>query len=251
MRGATSFAHPAASPAPAPLDGAARRFTALDVAMLATFALLVAGHIVSAIGRFGWVSAAVTVGLTALALLGLALRRAWRPLLLRLLAFGLVAGVCELFTDYSGEVVAHSLSYPPGEPMLWASPIYMPISWMVVLTQIGYLAWRLAGLTTPVPHPSRSLPWLAMALTGLWGALNIPFYEEMAWHAGWWSYAHARSLGHTPYYVLLFEGLLALALPPLLAGIERRSLRATLLRGLALGVWIPCAALAAWLLLGR
>ncbi len=224
---------------------APRRFTALDGAMLGAFLLLVAGHIISALGRLGWVSAAVTVGLTALALLGLALRRAWRPLLLRLLAFGLVAGACELFTDYSGEVVAHSLSYPPGEPMLWASPVYMPISWMVVLTQIGYLAWR---LDTLAPSPPR---WLTMALVGLWGALNIPFYEEMAYHAGWWSYAHAPSLGHTPYYVLLFEGLIALALPPLLAGIERRSLRATLLRGLALGVWIPCAALAAWLLLGR
>ena len=224
---------------------APRRFTALDGAMLGAFLLLVAGHILSALGRLGWVSAAVTVGLTALALLGLTLRRAWRPLLLRLLAFGLVAGVCELFTDYSGEVVAHSLSYPPGEPMLWASPVYMPISWMVVLTQIGYLAWR---LDTLAPRPPR---WLAMALVGLWGALNIPFYEEMAYHAGWWSYAHAPGLGHTPYYVLLFEGLIALALTPLLAGIERRSLRVTLLRGLALGVWIPCAALVAWLLLGR
>jgi hypothetical protein len=90
-----------------------------------------------------------------------------------------------------------------------------------------------------------------MALTGLWGALNIPFYEEMAYHAGWWRYAHAPGLGHTPYYVMLFEGLIAVTLPPLLAQIERRSPRATLLRGLALGVWIPCAALASWLLIGR
>jgi hypothetical protein len=116
---------------------------------------------------------------------------------------------------------------------------------MVVLTQIGYLAWR---LDTLAPRPPR---WLAMALTGLWGALNIPFYEEMAYHANWWRYAHAPSLGHTPYYVLLFEGLIALALVPLLAGIERRSMRAALLRGLALGVWIPWAALIAWLLIGR
>jgi uncharacterized protein DUF6989 len=243
MRGVTPSAQPAEPLASAPLDAAARRLTALDAAMLATFALLVAGHIVSAIGGFGWVSAAATVGLTALALLALALRRAWRPLIVRLLAFGLVAGVCELFTDYSGEVVAHSLRYPPGEPMLWASPAYMPLSWMVVLTQIGYLAWRLAALIPP--------RWLAMALTGLWGALNIPFYEEMAYHAGWWSYATAPGLGHTPYYVMLFEGLIAAALPPLLAGLQRRSPRAVLLRGLLLGAWIPCAALASWLLIGR
>ncbi|HET9109546.1 MAG TPA: hypothetical protein VFN78_01855 [Ktedonobacterales bacterium] len=224
---------------------APRRFTALDAAMLATLLLLVAGHIVSALGRFGWPSAVATVGLTALALLALTLRRAWRPLLVRLLAFGLVAGVCELFTDFSGEVVAHSLSYPPNEPMLWASPFYMPLSWMVVLTQIGYLAWR---LDTLAPRPPR---WLAMALVGVWGALNIPFYEEMAYHANWWRYAHAPGLGHTPFYVMLFEGLIAVLLPPLLARLQWRAPHAVLLRGLALGAWIPCAALVSWLLIGR
>ncbi len=229
----------AATP-PAPLEP--RRFTALDGAMLAILALQVACHIAAALWPIGWVSAAATVALTALALLRLARRPAWRPLLARLLAFGLVAGVCELFTDFSGETVAHSLSYPPGEPMLWASPLYMPFSWMVVLTLIGYLAWRLMTLS-PL--------WLAMALTGLWAAMNIPFYEEMAYRAGWWRYAPAPGLGHTPYYVMLFEGLIGAALPLLLAGIERRSARATLLRGLALGAWMPCAALLAWLLLGR
>jgi hypothetical protein len=127
----------------------------------------------------------------------------------------------------------------------------MPLSWMVVLAQIGYLAWRLVGLTAPGSRLPRSLPWLAMALTGLWGALNIPFYEEMAWRAGWWSYAPAPGLSHTPYYVMLFEGLIAAALPPLLANLQRRPPRAILLRGLLLGAWIPCAALASWLLLGR
>lgn len=222
-----------------------RRLTALDGAMAGSFALLVAGHIISALARVGWGSAAATDGLTLLALLGVALRRDWRPLLLRLLAFGLVAGVCELFTDYAGETVAHSLSYPAGEPMLWASPAYMPISWMIVLTQIGYLAWR---LDTLAPIPPR---WLAMVVTGLWGALNIPFYEEMAYHAGWWRYAHAPGLGHTPYYVMLFEGLVAALLPPLLARIERRPAWEILARGLALGVWLPAAALCSWLLLGR
>jgi hypothetical protein len=90
-----------------------------------------------------------------------------------------------------------------------------------------------------------------MALVGVWGALNIPFYEEMAYHAGWWRYAHAPGLGPTPFYVALFEGLIGAVLVPLLAGVERRSIRSALLRGVALGVWIPCAALASWLLLGR
>ena len=99
-QGAADGSAPANTVAGAPLGP--RHFTALDGAMLATFALLVSGHIISAIERLGWVSAAATVGLTALALLGLGLRRSWSPLLLRLLAFGLVAGVCELFTDFAG-----------------------------------------------------------------------------------------------------------------------------------------------------
>jgi uncharacterized protein DUF6989 len=226
---------------------APRRFTALDAAMLGSLALLVALHVGAAALGAGWATAAATVGLTALALVAIAWRRVWRPLIARLLLFGLVAGLLELFTDYSGEVIARSLVYPPNEPMLWASPLYMPLSWMVTLTQIGYLAWRLDSLA---PRPPR---WAAIILTGLWGALNIPFYEEMAYHAGWWRYVAAPglSLGHTPHYVILFEGLVAAALPPLLARLETRGWRSVALRGVALGVWTPWAALFAWLLIGR
>lgn len=222
---------------------APRRFTTLDLGMLGVLALQVVCHIVAARARVGWVSAAATVALTTLALLGLALRPAWRPLLLRLLGFGVVAGACELFTDFAGETVAHSLSYPAQEPMLWASPAYMPFSWMVVLTTIGYLAWRLDTLGLR--------RWQAMALTALWGALNIPFYEEMAYTAGWWRYAQTRTIFHTPAYVLLFEGLIGLTLPLLLAHIEWRGMGAVVARGLALGAWMPFAALIAWLLIGR
>src|SRR5579864_1152314 len=50
-----------------------RRFTTLDLGMLGVLALQVVCHIVAAIARVGWISAAATVALTALALLGLAL----------------------------------------------------------------------------------------------------------------------------------------------------------------------------------
>ncbi len=223
-------------------DITARRFTALDAAMLASLALMVALHIAAAALAAGWPTAAGTVALTAAALVAIAARRAWRPLVARLLLFGLVAGVLELFTDFSGEVVARSLIYPPNEPMLWASPVYMPLSWMVTLTQIGYLAWRLETLA---PRG------VAIILTGLWGAVNIPFYEEMAYRAGWWRYAAAPGLGHAPYYVMLFEGLLTALLPPLVARLETRGWRSVALRGVALGIWAPWAALFAWLLIGR
>jgi hypothetical protein len=235
----------AASHTAKPDNITARRFTPLDAAMLGSLALMVALHLIAAALGAGWLTAAGTVALTAAALLAIAARRAWRPLITRLLLLGLVAGVLELFTDFSGQVVARSLIYPPNAPMLWASPIYMPLSWMVTLTQIGYLAWR---LDTLAPRPPR---WAAVLLTGLWGAINIPFYEEMAYYAGWWRYATAPALGHTPYYVMLFEGLTVALLPLLVSRLETRGWGGVALRGVALGVWAPWAALFAWLLIGR
>jgi hypothetical protein len=92
---------------------------------------------------------------------------------------GFIAGLCELFTDASGQYVVHSLFYPIGEPMLWTSPLYMPLSWMVILTHLGYGAWRLRGLWG----------WRKAALVcGMWGAIQIPLYEEMAYYAHWWRY---------------------------------------------------------------
>ncbi len=241
----TSARESATRDAAAQPDITARRFTALDAAMLGALALMVALHLVAAALAAGWLTAVGTVALTAAALVAIAARRAWRPLVARLLLFGLVVGVLELFTDFSGQIVARSLIYPPNEPVIWASPLYMPLSWMVTLSLIGYLAWRLVTLA---PCPPR---WAAIILTGLWGAVNIPFYEEMAYHAGWWRYATAPGLGHTPYYVMLFEGLTAALLPPLVARLETRAWWSVALRGVALGVWAPWAALFAWLLIGR
>lgn len=220
-----------------------RRWTGLDSAMLASFALEVAGTVVAArLGR-GWTTALIRDALVTGSLCAIAARPAWRPLISRLLGVGIVAGLLELGTDLAGEHVVHSLVYPPHEPMLLASPIYMPLSWMTILAQIGYLAWRLDGLL-----PRRA--WTVL-LMGLWGAVNIPFYEEMAYHAGWWHYTDRLRIGHTPIYVMLFEGLVVAALPFLLRDIERKGWRGVALRGVLLGVWMPWAALLAWLPLGR
>jgi hypothetical protein len=223
----------------------ARHLTALDIAFITAQVSLIACHVLAAWLALGWITAAVLDAIYTIYLLALALHAAWRPLLLRLMALGLVAGVCELFTDASGEHVVHSLIYPQGAPMLWDSPVYMPVSWMVSLTLLGYLGWRLRELS-----PRVSL-WAAALVTGLAGAVIVPFYEEMAYLAGWWRYASAPGLWHTPYYVALFEGLVVAALPVLLMGLQRRTWAAVALRGLALGAWMPVAALMAWLLIGR
>lgn len=165
-----------------------------------------------------------------------------RPLLGRLLLAGFIAGICELFTDASGQYVAHSLIYPAGALTLWTSPLYMPLSWMVILTYLGYIAWRLRVL----------LGWRrASLLSAILGAIQIPIYEELAYYGNWWRYKPVHlMLGHTPVYVLLFEGLIVAALPLLYDRIERRSWKQVVLIGVVVGAWMPVAALVAWLLTG-
>jgi len=224
---------------------AARRLTALDIAFLALLGLMIVGHIAAAMLAVGWITAALIDALALVYLVALLARPAWRPLVGRLMLLGLVAGILELFTDVAGHQFARSLFYPQGQPLLWDSPFYMPLSWMIVLTQLGYLAWRLVGLL-----PGRRLPWRAILLAGLAGAINVPFYEEAAYHAGWWRYAPTiLHLGHTPAYVLLFEGLVAAALPLLTLGLLRLRWPMVAARSAILGLWMPFAALLAWLLL--
>ncbi len=165
-----------------------------------------------------------------------------RPLVGRLLLAGFITGICELFTDASGQYIVHSLIYPTGEPMLWTSPLYMPLSWMVILTYLGYIAWRLRAL----------MGWRkATLLSGLFGALQIPLYEEMAYYGSWWRYKPTHlMIGHTPLYVLLFEGLIVATLPLLYDRIERRAWAHVAILGILVGAWMPFAALFSWLLLG-
>lgn len=214
-----------------------------DLAFLWMFILMAVCHLAAALLARGWITAAITDVIVLSYIAGLwRARLPWWSLVGRLLLFGLVAGILELATDAAGALFARSLVYPSDEPMLWQSPIYMPISWMIVLTLLGYLAWRLAG----------RLPlWLAMALSGLAGMLVIPFYEESAWHAGWWGYTTLPQLGHTPVYVFLFEGAITAILPLLVRGIERLSLPMIVARGALLGGWMPLVAFVSWRLLGQ
>ena len=189
-----------------------------------------------------WSSVGTITVILSLYLLALSFSQPMRPLVGRLLLAGFVAGICELFTDASGQSVAHSLIYPAHEPMLWASPLYMPLSWMVILTHLGYIAWRLRALL--------GLRKAAL-IGGILGAIQIPIYEELAYYGGWWQYKPTHlMLGHTPLYVLLFEGLIVAALPLLYDRIERRSWSHVALIGIIVGAWMPFAALFSWLLLG-
>lgn len=214
-----------------------------DLAFVGMFVLMALCHLVAAVLARGWITAAISDGIVLGYLASMLVARPeWRPLMTRLMLLGLMAGMVELFTDAAGEQVARSLVYPTNEPMLWQSPAYMPVSWMVVLTLLGYLCWRLAGLFSR---------WRAMALAALAGLLIIPFYEESAWYAGWWRYTTLPRIGHTPVYVFAFEGGIVALLPLLTRGLERVAPSRVIVRGLLLGAWMPLVAFVAWRLLGQ
>jgi hypothetical protein len=221
---------------------AASKITSLDLAIAIVVLLDFVFTYVDSVTKW-WYVGIIDLILSALLLVMLIGGRAVRPLLARLMLVGLVAGMCELFTDASGQQLVHSLIYPPGEWTIWTSPIYVPLTWMVTLTYLGYLGWRMRAL----------FGWrFAILICGLVGAIDIPLFEEMSYYGGWWRYAPTHlMLGHTPAYVSLFEALIIASLPLLFVRLERRSWLVTVAMGVLIGIWMAISAAIAWLLLGH
>jgi hypothetical protein len=114
-----------------------------------------------------------------------------------LLLSALVFGVVELLADFLCVRCTRTLDYSLARsPMLLESPWWMPLSWALVAVQVGLLG-ELATVRFGLVRGA--------LLTGLLGALLIPFYEEMAWGAHWWRYKNCLMLGHTPVYIIVAE----------------------------------------------
>lgn len=117
-------------------------------------------------------------------------------LLARLMVFGLAVGFSELAADAWLVEYTKTLDYSiGGGPMLWRSPLWMPFAWEIVAVQFGY-----AGLYLW----NRSGGW-GLVANGCLGAVNIPYYEEMARQINWWQYSNCLMLSYTPYYIILGE----------------------------------------------
>src|SRR5206468_5420109 len=130
-----------------------------------------------------------------------------------------------------------------GGPMIWRSPAWMPFAWEIVAVQFGYIGLRLV---------ERFGPAIGALLTGLLGAANIPFYEEMARRTHWWQYANCRMFLHTPYHVVLGEFGIAVCLALLARPLRRERWPITLGAGVLGGASIfVCYAGAYWLIDAR
>jgi Domain of unknown function (DUF6989) len=157
-------------------------------------------------------------------------------LLARFLRFGLIVGFTELAADAWLVDYTHTLDYSiGGGPMIWRSPFWMPLAWEVVAVQFGYIGLRLWE------HFGK----LGLFLVALLGAINIPFYEEMARRIHWWQYGGCRMISFTPWYIILGEFGIALVFALLARTLRRGSVCAAIVAGFAGGISIfACYAVA-------
>jgi|ERR1700677_1964097 len=163
-------------------------------------------------------------------------------LMLRLMMFGLVVGFAELAADAWLVYATGTLDYSiGGGPMLWCSPIWMPLAWQIVSVQFGYIGLRLY----------EAMGVQGLFITGVLGAINIPFYEEMALKVHWWRYAHCRMLFHTPWYVITGEFFIATALGRLATCARQRSAGRIFTMGIVGGVVIFVSYAVSYLLIDR
>jgi len=163
-------------------------------------------------------------------------------LLGRFVIFGLAVGITELAADAWLVDYTRTLDYSVGGgPMIWRSPLWMPLAWEVVALQFGYIGLRLwerfgrAGLL----------------LIALLGAVNIPFYQEMARKIHWWQYSGCRMVSFTPWYIILGEFGIALAFALLARRLRRGSWRVAIVAGIAGGISIFACYAVAFLITDR
>ena len=157
-------------------------------------------------------------------------------LLARFLLFGVVVGLTELAADAWLVDYTRTLDYSiGGGPMVWRSPLWMPLAWEVVAVQFGYIGLRL---------------WerfgnIGLVMIGMLGAINIPFYEEMARRIHWWQYSGCRMISFTPWYIIVGEFGIAVALALLAQTLRRGSWPVAVVAGLTGGLSIfACYAVA-------
>ena len=157
-------------------------------------------------------------------------------LLTRFLLFGLVVGFTELAADAWLVDYTHTLDYLiGGGPMIWRSPLWMPLAWEVVAVQFGYVGLRLR----------ERFDKLGLLMIGLLGVINIPYYEEIARRIQWWQYGGCRMISFTPWYIILGEFGIAIIFACLARTLRRGLWRVAVVAGIAGGASIfVCYAMA-------
>ena len=215
-------------------------------------------------GRLCIVIATIVINVVAVSLLALAPWSDWRTgaalnvidncllvgftvvrrdtLLARFLLFGVVVGFIELAADAWLVDYTRTLDYSiGGGPMIWRSPLWMPLAWEVVAVQFGYVGLRLR----------ERFGKSGLLMIGLLGAINIPFYEEMARRIHWWQYSGCRMISYTPWYIILGEFGIAVTFAVLARTLRRDSWRVAFVSGFVGGASIFVCYVVAFLITDR
>jgi hypothetical protein len=79
---------------------------------------------------------------------------------------------------------------------------------------------------------------VGLLMIGVLGAINIPFYEEMARRIHWWQYSGCRMISFTPWYIVLGEFGIAITFALLARTLRGGSWREAVLAGMAGGFLI-------------
>ncbi len=206
-----------------------------------TIVLMIGLNIPAGINQEGWISAATHTGFMCLLfVVYIAIFR--DSYLLGWAIFGVAAGFTELIADWWLVNRTESLVYAPGEPMIVASPLYMPFAWALIMLQIGVVAhWLRENLGVAK----------AAVITGLIGGVNIPLYESLARAADWWIYVKTPMVIGAPYYIILGEVLIVVPLVWLADWLVKMGpVKGGIVLGIVEGLVILVAYMIAWWLVG-
>jgi hypothetical protein len=185
-----------------------------------------------------------------------ALRNRGGETIFRLFAMGLVAGTLELLVDWAliHWVDNGRLVYLTGnDVVLLGSPLWMPLAWACVITELGYPALRLF-LILKSRFGTGGAAAISTLLISLGAGLTVGFYEYFAYRAGWWKYerAHVMVGDFCALYIPLGEILMFLPILPIAARAisdEDRPLTAAIIGGLRFAIAIAAGYALAYLLL--
>ncbi len=159
----------------------------------------------------------------------------------RLFLMGACAATVELLLSDPAFVRRHVLVYEAGGPFVVDSPLYMPLSWIFLIVQIGALsrwAFEKWGLGA------------AMAFMAVLGGLNGPMYEYLAQYSHLWRYQECWLIRGVPVFVIVAEVLIGLAVPLAVLKLPRLTPPVTVGIGLLLGLWTWVTGLLTFALVG-
>jgi hypothetical protein len=185
-----------------------------------------------------------------------ALRGRGGEAIFRLFALGLVAGTLELLVDWAliHWVRNGRLVYLTGnDVVLLGSPVWMPLAWACVITELGYPALRLFLILKPRLGTTGAATFSTL-LIGLGAGLTVGFYEFFAYQAGWWKYerAHAMIGDYCALYIPLGELFMFLPILPIAScaiSDEDRPLAAAIVGGMRFALAIAAGYALAYVLL--